>query len=149
MKLSILLMSLIGLMLLSCKKTVADKVPTSIKGTWKMILVKENATNTFLTKPSSIPRDVIITFAPNSNTTGSFSGKTPTNFFYEFDPSNVYTLGPNQAISIPNLSMTKVGETPWGSQFVDNIREAQQYSFESGGKLNINTTNKTLTFKKQ
>ncbi|MEJ7685248.1 MAG: hypothetical protein WKG06_46870 [Segetibacter sp.] len=149
MKFSILLMSLIGLMLLSCRKTLSDTVPTSLDGTWKMIIVKENATSASITKPSSILADVIITFVPKSSTTGTFSGKTPSNDLTGFGIwSNAYTVGPNQTISIPNLSMTKVGETSWGSQFVDNIRDAQQYSFETGGKLNIMTVNKTLTFQK-
>lgn len=144
MKLSIFLMSLIGLMLFSCKKNTSDTVPASLDGTWKMILLKDNATSASITKPSSIQGDVIITFVPNSLTTGTFSGKTPSN---DIAP-NDYSIGINQAISIPNLSMTKVGETFWGSQFVDNIRDAQQYSFELGGKLNIRTNNKILTFQK-
>ncbi len=149
MKLSVLLMPLLALMLCSCKKTVSDTVPTSIDGTWKMIIVKENSTNASIIKPSSIQGDVIITFVSNTSTTGTFSGNTPTNDITGYDTlSNTYMLGPNQAISIPTLSITKVSETPWGSHFVDNIREAQQYSFESRGKLNIRTTNKTLTFQK-
>lgn len=149
MQFSFLLMSVIGLMLFSCKKAVSDTVPASIAGTWKMIIVKENASNASITKPSSTQGDVIITFVPNSSTTGIFSGKTPTNdFTVDGIWSNVYTLGPNQTISIPVLSMTKVGETLWGSQFVNNIRDAQKYSFETGGKLNIRTINKTLTFLK-
>ncbi len=144
MKLSILLMLLIGLMFFSCKKNVSDTVPTSLNGTWKMIIVKENSTSATMTKPSSIQGNVLITFVSNSSTTGTFSGKTPSN---DID-TNDYSTGTNQAILIPNLSMTKVGETSWGSQFIDNIRDAQQYSFETGGKLNIRTIKKNLTFKK-
>ncbi len=137
-------MSLIGLMLFSCKKNVSDTVPASLDGTWKMIIVKENAASASITKPYSIQGDVILTFVPNSSTTGTFSGKTPSN---DIEP-NDYSIGTNQAISIPDLSMTKVGETFWGSQFVNNIRDAQQYSFEIGGKLTIRTIKKTLTFQK-
>ncbi len=140
MKLPILLMSLIGLMLFSCKKTVCE----NFAGTWKMIAVTDNTTNVSITKPSSIQKDVIITFVPNSTTTGSFSGKTPSN---DID-QNPYTLGAKQAISIPVLSMTKVAETSWGSEFVDHIRGEQQYSFETGAKLKIRAINKTLTFQK-
>lgn len=143
MKRYILLMSLIGLMLFSCKKT-ADAVPSSINGTWQMIIVKENATNASITKPSSIQGEVIITFVPNSATTGTFTGKTPSNIL----GPNDYSIGPNQAISIPVLVMTKVAETSWGAQFVNNIRDAQQYNFETNGILNIRTTNKILSFKK-
>ena len=46
-------------------------------------------------------------------------------------------------------SMTKVAETLWGNEFVNNIRTSQEYSFEIGGRLNIITTSKTLTFQKQ
>jgi hypothetical protein len=47
------------------------------------------------------------------------------------------------------LMLSKVAETSWGEQFVDNITEAQQYSFETGARLNIRTTKKVLTFQKQ
>lgn len=150
MKNSFLLMSLIGVMLFSCKKTASDNLPASIEGTWKMILVRDNATNATITKPASIQGDVIITFVSNSDTTGLFSGNTPSNVFTGVGVwSNTYTLGPNQTISIPALSMTKIRETFWGNLFVDNITKAQQYSFGQGGQLNIRTINKTLIFKKQ
>lgn len=136
-------MSLIGLMFFSCKKTVSDSFPASIEGTWKMIIVKDNATNASITKPSSIKGDVIITFIPTNTTTGTFTGKTPSN---DIGP-NDYSLGPGQAISMPVLTMTKVGETSWGSLFVDNIRDAQNYDFKRG-RLSIRTTNKILAFKK-
>jgi hypothetical protein len=144
MKIAFLLMSLLGLMFFSCNKSACDTVHESLEGTWKMILVKDNATNTASTKPSSIKGDVILTFVPSSPTTGSFTGKTPSNDIW---PSE-YELGPKQELSIPNLSMTKVGETPWGEEFVNNIREAQQYSLEEEEKLNIRTLNKMLTFRK-
>jgi hypothetical protein len=51
-------------------------------------------------------------------------------------------------MSIPDLGMTKVAETSWGNEFVKNIRDAREYSFEVGGKLNIKTAEKTLTFQK-
>jgi len=44
--------------------------------------------------------------------------------------------------------MTKVAETSWGDEFVQNITVAQSYSFETDGKLNIHTVSKTLTFRK-
>lgn len=134
----------------SCKKTAHNDSPVSIEGTWKMILVKTNDSNIALTKPSSIEGDVVISFVPNSDTTGTFSGRTPTNeitgFGYWF---NVYTLGPSETISIPGLSMTKVGETSWGYEFVNNITKAQQYSFSNAAKLNIHTADKTLVFERQ
>jgi|SRR5215211_7721599 len=139
------LLSLTGLLLFSCKKSDIDDLTASLGGTWKMILVTDNTSTTSITKPSSIQNDVIITFLPSSASTGTFTGKTPTN---DID-QNPYSLGPHQAISIPVLSMTKVAETSWGAEFVDNIRDAQQYSFATEGKINIRTRNKTLTFQKQ
>src|SRR5690242_13815439 len=92
----------------SGKKAAHHESPACIGATWKMILVKTNDSNIALTKPSSIQGDVIITFVPNSDTSGTFSGRTPTNEITGFGIwFNVYTLGPNETISIPSLSMTK------------------------------------------
>lgn len=145
MKRSILLMVIAGMILFSCKKDNSDIIPVSIEGTWKMVAVKDNSTNVSITKPSSIAGDVIITFASNNITSGIFSGKTPSNFF----GLNDYKIGPGQAISIPVLAVTKVGETLWGLEFTGNIRDALKYGFERGEKLNIITKDKTLTFAKQ
>ena len=145
MKTYIFLISILGIILLSCKKDNSDIIPTSIAGTWKMITVKDNSTNVSMTKPSSEKGDVILTFDPVNTTSGSFSGNTPTNVF----GPNDYMLGPNNAISMPDMVTTKVMETLWGGEFADNIREAQQYSFEKVEKLNIITKDKTLTFLKQ
>src|SRR5687768_922757 len=98
-------------LLLSCNKA-GDDIPTSFEGTWKMILVKDNVTNTFTSKPSSIHKDVIINFNPSGTSGGSFTGMTPTNDIMQ----NTYSVGPNQTISIPVLSMTKVAETSWGAE---------------------------------
>jgi len=151
MKSSYIILFLIAPVLFSCKKSVADDVPSivngplnNIDGTWKMIVVKDNTTNSSTTKPSFIQGDVVITIVSNSATTGVFNGKTPSNKIM----SNDFSLGPNYIISMPVLSMTKVNETTWGREFVDNIRDAQQYSFTSVGELSIRTTHKTLTFKK-
>lgn len=145
MKFFITLMALTGLMLFSCKKSCSDDISASLEGTWKMVLVKDNATNVSEAKPLTTPGDVVISFVPHNASTGLFTGKTPTN---DFGP-NEYSLGPSQTIATPVLTMTKVAETSWGLLFVDNIRTAQQYGFEQGGRLNIRTERKTLTFKKQ
>lgn len=142
MKFSIALRALVLLLLFSCKKT--DSSPTSLEGTWKMILTKDNMTNTVQQKPSAIQGDVIISFVPTSISNGFFEGKTPSNVF----GPNEYLLASDQTISMPVMNMTKVGETSWGSEFIDNIRDAQQYSFATGGRLNIKTIRKTLTFEK-
>ena len=144
MKRSLFLIPVIGLMLFSCKKDTSDLISPSLDGTWKMILVKDNATNTVMAKPASLYGDVIITFVSNDLSKGAFNGNTPTN---ELGP-DIYSLGFNRTIFIPVLSMTKVAETSWGLQFVANIRDAQQYSLEPGDLLNIITGNKTLILQK-
>ncbi len=144
MKRSLILIPVLSLILFSCKKNVSDLISPSLDGTWKMILVKDNATNIVMTKPASLYGDVIITFVSNDLSKGAFNGNTPTN---ELGP-NIYSLGSNRRIFIPVLSMTKVAETSWGLQFVANIKDTQQYSLEPGGLLSIITSNKTLILQK-
>ena len=145
MKRILFLTAIISLLLFACKKTVpADPIPTALEGKWRMILVKDNASGLITTKPSSIQRDVDITLTPTNTTSGTFVGNTPTNDIWKND----YSIGANQSIAIRVLAMTKVAETSWGILFVDNILSSKEYSFETGGKLNIKTTNKTLTFRK-
>ncbi len=130
------------MMAFSCKKTVSE----NLAGKWKMITVKDNGTNALITKPPSIQKDVIITFAPTSASTGIIWGNTPTNLIDQ----NPYSNAANGKISIPELAMmTKVAETSWGSEFVDNITEAEQYSFDKRGNLSIRTINKSLFFERQ
>lgn len=109
-----------------------------------MIKVEDVASGSTTTKPASIQNDVQIVFTFTSPTSGTFIGNTPTNDIWKSEVS----IGPNQTIHIPFLSMTKVGETPWGILFVNNICSSMEYSFEYGGLLNIKTTNKVLTFRK-
>ena len=144
MKQTLFLLILIGFTYYSCnrKDTV---VPETLAGNWRMIIVKVNATGAVTTKPSSITGEVEIAFTPESTTNGSFIGRTPSNDIMKND----YSIGDNQSISIPVLSMTKVAETSWGNEFVDNIRSSQEYSFENCYTLRIRTANKTLIFKKR
>lgn len=140
-----LLFALFSLTQVSCKKTDSvEAAPTSLDGQWRMILVKENTSGFLITKPSSIQGDVDITFTSTSTTNGTFVGNTPTNIIHK----NEYSIGTNQSMIIPKLGMTKVGETSWGKEFVDNILSVQNYSLETGGKLDIKTTKNTLTFRK-
>ena len=146
MKQAVFLITLIGVIFLfSCKKSCSiDNELSSLNGKWRMIIVKENVSGFTTTKASAIHGEVEITFISTSSTAGSFIGNTPTNEIWQND----YVIGSNKSITIPTLSMTKVMETSWGKEFVDNIRNSQEYNFERGGKLNIKTTNKTLTFRK-
>ena len=117
---------IINLTLFGCKKSnLAEPTPTLLNGKWRMINVKDNASGSTTTKPSSIQNDVDITFTSTNSTTGTFTGNTPTNKIEKSD----YPIGSNQTITIPTLAMTKVGETSWGIPFVDNIRSSQEYSF--------------------
>ena len=108
-------------------------------------MVKDNFSGILTTKPTSIQGDVDIIFTSLSLTNGIFIGNTPTN---EIE-SNDYAVGPNHSLTIPNLSMTKVGETSWGNEFVANIRSSYEYNFENCDKLNIKTINKVLIFQKR
>jgi len=144
MKHLLFLVAAIGSTLFSCEKAgPCDPIPASLDGKWRMITVKENSSGLTTTKPSSIQGDVDIEFTSTSPTNGIFTGNTPTNSIMQND----YSIGANQSLSIPNLSMTKVMETTWGAEFVGNIRDAQEYSFDTGRKLHIKTINKTLIFK--
>ena len=110
-----------------------------------MVAVKDNNSGSAITKPASVQSDVDITFSETSNNSGTFYGHTPTNNISQSD----YLTGANQLLTISFLAMTKVEETSWGNEFVANVREAQHYSFESNGNLNIKTINKILTFQRQ
>lgn len=145
MKRTLYSIAIITLTFFSCsKKDSTDSIPASIEGNWRMIIVKDNVSGLATTKPSSVQGDVDITFTSVSLSTGIFSGNTPTNEIWQND----YSMGNNRAISMQNLSMTKVAETSWGREFVDHIRNSREYFFETDGKLSIKTINKTLTFKK-
>jgi hypothetical protein len=145
MKQLLFLVAAIGLSLFSCKKANSvDSIPPSLDGKWRMITVKENSSGLTTGKPALIQGDVDITFTSVSPTTGVFTGNTPTNSIVQND----YSIGANQSLSIPNLNMTKIMETTWGNEFVQNIRNSQEYSLDGGGRLNIKTINKTLSFKK-
>ena len=137
--------AIISATLFSCQKqNSTDRTHLSLDGKWRMIIVKDNISRMTMTKPSSIQGDVDITFTTVNAPNGTFIGNTPTN---NIGLNNFY-VGPNQAITIPVLSMTKVMETSWGNEFVDNIRNSQEYNFEAGNRLNIKTTSKILTFQK-
>lgn len=145
MRLTLFLAAIIGATLLSCKKTdLVAPTPTSLNGKWTMIQVTENTSGSVTTKPSMVQGDVEIIFTATGTAFGNFFGATPTN---QISQSN-YSTGPDQSLTIYNLSMTQIAETSWGNEFVSNIRNSQQYSFETNGRLNIKTTDKVLTFKK-
>ena len=146
MKQVLVFAAIIGLAVFGCKKS-GSPVPAadSLAGTWKMIAVTDNASGAATTKPSSIQKDVTLTFTVANPNAGTFTGLTPTNDIW----TNNYTIGANHAISIPSLAMTKVSETSWGLLLVDNICFSQTYSLQAGRLLNIRTLNKTLLFQKQ
>ena len=131
--------------LLACQRQEsANRIQASLDGKWRMIIVKDNISGAAVTKPAGIQGEVDITFEIANSTSGFFKGNTPTN---EIAPNNFY-LGTNQSLQIPSLLMTKVMETTWGAEFVDNIRNAQEYSFDDNGILYIKTMAKTLLFQR-
>ena len=145
MKQLLFLLATIASTLISCEKANScNPMPVSLDGKWRMVIVKENSSGLTTIKPASIQGDVDITFTTINAAQGIFTGDTPTNSIMQND----YSIGANQSLSIPNLNMTKVMETAWGAEFVDNIRAAQEYSFDASGRLHIKTINKTLTFKR-
>jgi len=145
MKQFIFLFAVSGLTLFSCKKSGSfDHIPASLDGKWRMVMVTENVSGLTTTKPSAVQGDVDILFTSASSTNGSFTGNTPTNDIWQ----SQYSTGANQSMTIPCLAMTKVMETDWGNEFVNNIRNSREYSFEAGGILKIKTPEKTLSFRK-
>jgi hypothetical protein len=115
-----------------------DDTYASLPGPWRMTITQDNATGISTAKPASIAGDVDINF----DRSGIFTGKTPRNTIGE----GHYSVGANRSLSIPFMSITKVGEQSWGRDFVDHIRDAQSYRFEDQNTLVIVTVHKTLTF---
>ena len=145
MKQLFVLSAIISMLTVSCKKPGSyDTGKTSLDGKWRMITVKENVSGVITGKPASIQGEVDIIFTTTNPAGGTFIGNTPTNDIWQND----FSTGANQAISIPVLSMTKVMETSWGNELVENIRSAETYSFENAGNLYIKTVSKTLIFRK-
>jgi hypothetical protein len=143
-----LLLPFICLTLFACKKdnsSSATPAVADLAGKWRMISVKDNATNIITTKPSTISGNVNITFTFSSSVAGLMSGVTPTNSL-----NAAYSTGSNGALLIPAVSATKVIETTWGQMFLENITHSRDFTFDTQGRLLINAaTNKTLTFARQ
>ena len=133
--------------LCSCQREATNNLSpaSTLNGSWKMIIVEDDASGTAITKPSSVQGDVVITFSPSISSPGTYYGHTPSN---EIGQSQ-YTVTADRLLTILNLAMTKVAETSWGAEFVDNIRAARNYQFEKNGNLDIRTVNKTLVFHRQ
>ena len=145
MKKAVFLLALLGLTILSCKKMNSANSSGSLDGNWRMISVKDNTSGLLTFKPASIQGDVDITFSPQSSSGGVIFGNTPTNEIGQ----SAYSIDANGSITIPALYLTsKVMETPWGKEFVDNIINSRQYSFENSNLI-IKTSTKTLTFQKR
>jgi len=117
---------------------------SALEGSWRMIAVKENTTGIVSIKNASLEGNVEITFLTPDAGEGHFVGKTPTNEIWLSE----YVTTADKKMNVPYLSMTKVMETDWGLLFVDNIRSAEMYRFETNGNLIITTALKTLTFKR-
>jgi hypothetical protein len=139
-----LLICLAAVVVFSCNKPAGQNPVSRLEGKWRMITVQEVVTGAVRTRPSSLQGDVDIQFTSTSAAAGILTGNTPTNDIWQND----YLLGNSNALSIPNLAMTKVMETSWGNEFVANIRSTQKYSIGTDGKLAIETAGKILIFRK-
>lgn len=146
MKKLLLILCSVSFFIFSCTKNddsnqCAGKA-ADLNGTWQMVTVKDNATGITTSKPAAVKAEVVITFSDSGATKGIFTGNTPTNIIYGAE----YTTNCDRSFLLSYLSMTKVAENEWGILFVDHIRNASKYDFESNNKLTIITTNKTLGF---
>ena len=144
MKVHILIFTIFSLTLFSCKKNnEVEAIAPDLVGKWRMIIVRDNTTGSTSTKPASINGEVEIAFAFTAYTAGKINGNTPTNTL-----TADFTIGRNRSIQIPSVAASKLSETSWGREFLDNITSSQDYSFEADGKLNIHTADKTLIFQR-
>lgn len=143
MKPKIFLVTVAAIVFFACNKP-ADADAVRLQGKWRMIMVLDLAGTNPVTKPGSIQGEVDILFVASDNVSGVFTGNTPTNDIWQ----NRYQIGSNNALSIPSLSMTKVMETSWGIEFVNNIVSTQKYSFTAADRLSIQTAAKILIFRK-
>jgi len=135
--------------LTSCRKK--NEIVRLIDGTWVMWYTEDKRTRVVTPKPPNSP-DVILIFKSSSDSTGTFSGSTPSNqifsnpfiMFSQRDDLRVGGLG------IPSLLMSTASEVSWGKFFVDNFRNSVKYAFEADRSLFIYMNNDVLiTFKKQ
>lgn len=146
MKQVTLFLALSGIILFSCSKENSYKATTgTLQGSWKMIMVADNASGITSIKPAGLQADVAITFHAINAASGTLYGHTPTNHISE----SSYETGVNGQLHIPALAMTKLAETSWGQEFVINIRSSETYKLTSNGNLVIITAEKTLTFQPQ
>jgi hypothetical protein len=144
MKHYFLFIGILILTLVSCKKSDSiNSIEPNLAGSWRMVLVNDISNGSTMSKPSFIYGEVDITFTFVSATTGTMKGVTPTNIL-----NADYSISDRRTISIPAVSATKVKETSWGRQFLDNVTTSQNYFFDNYRRLNINTSNKILTFQR-
>jgi hypothetical protein len=133
---------IITLLLVCCRKK--NESHRKIDGSWYMYFVEDKSVSSKPQKPSN-SADVIISFVSKTDTTGTFSGSTPSNQIL----SNNYFILPNDHLKITTLAMTNAPETQWGQLFVNEIRNAETFGFEEDIVLSIHTSsNKRIWFKK-
>lgn len=145
----LVLLILTTLIFSSCKKTPFED--PALVGSWKMVEIKDNANDSIITKPASIPQDVEIVFSYSKSGNGKISGNTTIASF-----EGNFAVGKNEIISIPAIIIKYPGfdvfwgSFQWDSEFLNNITISKDYFFDFNGHLNINTTNdKTLVFERE
>lgn len=141
-----ILVAVMALALFSCSRDADDDLLTTtgdLEGNWRMVAVRDNTTGFTHVKPGAITGDVDVTFVAVNATNGFLNGRTPSNTF-----GGDYRLGEIDVITIAALAYSKVAETSWGLDFLNNASKADTYAFEQSGRLRIHTEKKTLIFKR-
>jgi hypothetical protein len=136
----------------SCKK---DPIPADnfapgyndLNGTWIMTSAKYNTTNTISTKPADEQGDDFMTLVvKDSNTVNLTDGGTWRNSVFD----GVFSISNDRKIVWSHLSVTQVGETPWGRIFYYQAIQAYSYFFTDIDHLSFNTSpDITLNFQRK
>jgi hypothetical protein len=146
------LIILLGLAFFSCKKNSAPIDP-ELSGSWKMISVTDNLTDTVITKPANTYVDINMIIIFTSSAAGNISVSLT-----QSSIKGNFTIGQNKTISIPKILISYpgfdifYGSLDWDNEFLDNLSSSSlKYFFDSNSNLNISNsnTNKTVTFVKQ
>ncbi len=134
----------------SCRKDI--KGSSTLAGTWKLVTMEDITTRQLFTKDQVGEYDCAghdvcdITLSITTDNAKTITGKTMVNDFsgnFNYDASK-------GTITLPGLASTKVGERPWGSAFLDGLRNAESYRVNAT-ELHIEYANKTkrLNFVRQ
>ena len=135
-------MVIIVSVLSACKKK--NETARNIDGSWHMLFVEEKATRVKTFKPAN-SADVILTFASKTDSTGTFTGNTPSNKIHV----NEYFLTKYRELKVQTLLMTNAPEAEWGKLFIDNFVNPEKCGFEGDSIIALHSKDgKRIWFKK-